>query len=325
MGKFNLNLLILILVILVIVMQARSCLKESEISGSQTVSQSQTNVIVQPLDNNVAAGLDLEALGALLSQADNAEQLEQLLNQKNGINNLDLNEDNIVDFISVTEFGSVDERGFALSTEIADGVEQEIATIRVQQENLEGSEPKQAQVQIQGNETLYGPNAYYHSRISFSDVLLLSWLFSYHPPYYSPFAWGYYPAYYGSGYSRVTRTQYRSNSENFKNRAAQNNRASSFKKSNKPQFQPKSTSPKANANAMHSRRSSLSNPNRSQRSFSINQNNRPNNNTKTPVTNPRTSTSSRSSLSSPSRSQRSFSTIRRSSGQRSRSSFGGGK
>ena len=304
MAKFNLNLLILLLAVLLIILQARSCLTEDITAASVT----QTNVVVQASGSEATTGLDLEALGALLNEVQNAEELERQLNQKGGINNLDLNSDGVVDFIAVTEFGSGAERGFSLSTEMASGVEEEIATIRVQQSTQE-----QAQVQIQGNEALYGPNVYYHSRIGLGDVLLFAWLFSPHPPYYSPFAWGYYPSYYGRGYTTVARSQYRAHTETVKNRATQSSKSSSFQKSNKPQFQPKTASPKA--------RSSLSNPSRSQRSFSSQGEtpSKPN-----PAAASPSNTTRRSSLSNPSRSQRSFS-IRSSSGQRSGSSFGGGK
>ena len=300
MGKFNLNLLILILVILVIIMQLRSCLSPG---ASRVATGERSTVIVQPLSSAAAEGLDLEAVGALLNEAKDAEELEALLNRENGVNNLDLNRDGVVDFIAVTEFGSGDERGFSLSSELAPGEEQEIATIRIQQTQEQQNQGQQAEVQIHGNEALYGPNYYYHSRLDLGDVLLLAWLFSPHPFYFSPFAWGYYPPYYGAGYRTVSRTQYRKQSTTAKNRATQGGTKSRFQKSGKPQFQPKATSPKANANAA-ARRSSLSKPNRSQRSFSS----RPNAS--------RSSSTSRSSLNPG---------VRRSSSFRSGSSFGAGK
>ncbi len=281
MAKFNINLLILILVILVIIMQMRSCLTEKSFSGGSLAGSGTTNVIVTPGSTAAADGLDLEAVGALLGQAQDAAGLERLLNQENGINNLDLNQDGVVDFISVTEFGSGNERGFALSTEIAAGEEQEIATIRIQQD----AKAEQANVQVQGNQALYGPNYYYHSRVGLGDMLLLAWLFRPHMPYYSPFSWGYYPTYYGRGYRSVSGSQYRNRASSAKSAGS----TTAFQKSSKPRFQPKASSPKAQANSV-ARRSSLSNPSRSQRSF-------------------------RSSNSS----------IRRPSSFRSGSSFGGGK
>ena len=262
MAKFNFNLLILLVAVLVLIMQVRSCLADNAAKNTvRAPAQSdQSSVIV--VEAPVADGLDLEAVGALLNQAQNAEELERLLNAPNSVNNLDLNDDGITDFISVSEFGSGNERGFAFSTELAPGEEQEIATIHVKQQT-EG----QADVQIQGNQTLYGPNYYYHSRIGIGEILLLGWLFRPHLPYYSPFAWGSYPGYYGGGYRTVSRSQYRRRTA----QSSQNQGNQVFQKSNKPQFRPQNVSPKANANAARSsNRSSLRRAQRSQRSFSSN-------------------------------------------------------
>ena len=321
MAKFNFNLLILLVAVLVLIMQVRSCLADNAAKNmvrapAPIAQNTQSSVIVA--EAPVADGLDLEAVGALLNQAQNAEELERLLNAENGVNNLDLNADGITDFISVTEFGSGDERGFALSTELAPGEEQEIATIRVKQQ-AEG----QADVQIQGNQTLYGPNYYYHSRIGIGEVLLLGWLFRPHLPYYSPFAWGYYPGYYGGGYRTVSSSRYRSRTAE----ARQNNQTAAFQKSDKPQFRPQSSSPKANANA--SSRSSLGGAQRSQRSFrsasSTGSASGTSNAQKNSAQTSSQSRSSRSSLGTAQRSQRSFSSVRRSSSFRSGSRFGGGK
>jgi hypothetical protein len=90
-----------------------------------------------------------------------------------------------------------------------------------------------ADLNVTGNPQYAGDNNYYHSSFSFTDFLLLSYLMRPHPYYMPMYHYGYYPSYY-------TRVHTVSN------------------------FRP-TTSP-----AMSSRmsRSSLSNPGRSQRSFS---------------------------------------------------------
>ncbi|MBW2184791.1 MAG: hypothetical protein JRF49_13145, partial [Deltaproteobacteria bacterium] len=60
-----------------------------------------------------ANGLDLKAVGELVKQARNGEELEKLLNKSGGVNNLDLNEDNKVDYIHVTEYGNDRAKGFS--------------------------------------------------------------------------------------------------------------------------------------------------------------------------------------------------------------------
>ncbi len=92
-----------------------------------TVSEATVTVV-----SDAAEGLDLKALSEIIKEAESAEELEKKLNQKDGINNLDLNEDSKVDFISVTEYGNEkDAHGFSLTVETAKGETQEIASIEI--------------------------------------------------------------------------------------------------------------------------------------------------------------------------------------------------
>ena len=94
-----------------------------------------------------ADGLDLQAVGAVLKKAKDAEEFEKLLNDPNvGVNNLDLDENDLVDFIKVTEYGNESVKGFSLTTETATDQEQEIATIEI-----EKTSNQEADVQIHGN------------------------------------------------------------------------------------------------------------------------------------------------------------------------------
>ncbi len=137
-------------------------------------------------------GLDLKAVGDLLKQADTAKDFEALLNSpNNGVNNLDLNEDGQVDYISVTEYGNDQVKGFSLTTEPSPGETQEIATIEVEKVS-----DSQAEVEIKGNEQIYGQNHYYHSSFGLTDFLILSWLFRPHPLYASPWGYNSYPPSY---------------------------------------------------------------------------------------------------------------------------------
>ena len=57
-----------------------------------------------------AEGLDLQALTVLTKDIRSGQELERRLNEKGGINNLDLNTDNKVDYLFVREFGEVKEK-----------------------------------------------------------------------------------------------------------------------------------------------------------------------------------------------------------------------
>jgi len=129
-----------------------------------------------------AEGLDLRAVGELIKKAKNGEELETLINSPTqGVNNLDLNADGKVDFISVAEYGDGKVKGFSLSTQPASGETQEIATIEVERTG------DKANMQIQGNEQIYGRNHYHHSSFGFTDMLIMSYLFSPHRMWGSPY------------------------------------------------------------------------------------------------------------------------------------------
>ncbi len=148
-------------------------------------------------------GLDLQAVGDLVKHAKDAEELEKLLNQKGGINNLDLNADGKVDFLRVTEYGDDKIKGFSLTAEPAKGEVQEVATIEIEKKT-----DKKAEVYVSGNEQIYGHHHHYHSSHLLSSLLLYHYMFRPHPFYMSPFGFGYYPRYYGMGYARVSHARY---------------------------------------------------------------------------------------------------------------------
>ena len=142
--------------------------------------------------SSAADGLDLQAVGELLKRAENAEQFETLLNDPSeGLNNLDLDEDDNVDFIQITEYGQDDATGFSLTVDMGGGEEQELATIDVVKTD-EGD----VDVEVHGNEQVYGANHYHHQRFGAGDYLLFAYLFRPHPFYFSPYRFGFYPGYY---------------------------------------------------------------------------------------------------------------------------------
>lgn len=151
---------------------------------------------------NLGDNLDLQELGELVKDSRNAQNIERELNQNGSINNLDLNNDGNVDYITVTEYGNGNSKGFSFTVDLGNR-KQEVATIVINREN------GYATMNIQGDQRLYGQSAYYQSNYSLSELLIMSYLFSYHTPYYSPYRYGYYPTYYHS-YRYVPVHQYQS-------------------------------------------------------------------------------------------------------------------
>lgn len=197
-------------------------------------------------------GLDLATIGSLLKKAENAADLERLLNDKDtGINNLDLNEDGKVDYIKVTEFGNDQAKGFSLTVEPVAGEVQEVATI-----NIEKSGADQANVEVKGNQQIYGQNHYYHSSFGITDMLFMYWLFRPHPFYMSPYGYGYYPGNYRS-YNTVSHTNYKQHTASKRD----------LRRASSSSIKGKATSPNAGKSAAKGIKTPLKNPSSSQKSF----------------------------------------------------------
>jgi VCBS repeat-containing protein len=219
-------------------------------------AQTVNTVSVTPEVQNLGDNLNLQALGELVKNSTSAQDIENKLNQQGSINNLDLNNDGQVDYIKVTEYGSGNQRGFSFTVDVADGQTQEIATIEVAQ----GA--NNAQMNIQGNQQLYGNNGYYQSSYSLTDLMIMSYLFRPHPYYYSPYHYGYYPSYYHSYRSRPY-SSYRTSMTKTTSRTT-------ITRTTRPSTTTRTiASPNANksASSVTARAKSLSAPTRSQKAF----------------------------------------------------------
>ena len=215
-----------------------------------------SKVSVTPEVANLGDNLNLQALGELVKNSTSAQDIEDKLNQNGSINNLDLNNDGSVDYIKVTEYGSGNQRGFSFTVDVASGQTQEIATIEV----ARGS--NNAQMNIQGNQQLYGNNGYYQSHYSLTDLMIMHYLFAPHRPYYSPYHYGYYPSYYHSYRSRPY-SSYRSS-------VARTTTRTTITRTTRPSTTSRTiSSPNANksASSVTARAKTLSAPRTSQKSF----------------------------------------------------------
>ncbi|MFQ3225284.1 MAG: hypothetical protein ACI8Z5_001541 [Lentimonas sp.] len=215
------------------------------------------NVTIQQTTiNDAASGLNLVAVGELVKEVKDAATLERQLNDPaEKINNLDLNEDDKVDYIQVTEYGTDNLRGFSLTTELAEGEAQEIATIEI-----EKSADGYANVQTHGNQQIYGNNHYYHSRVSLTDMLIVGWLFnSNRGGYYgSASRYNNYPSSY-SPYSTRSRSNY---DRDVSTRVS----SSTLKKSQKSTLSSTVSSPNSNQTATNVK-APLRKPTTTQKSF----------------------------------------------------------
>lgn len=260
-------------------------------------SEAQRPVTTEVILKEFSKGLDLDVVTELAKKSKDAANFETLLNsQAVGVNNIDLNDDDKVDYINVTEYGSGDKRGFSLTTEISPGEIQEIATIDFQKD------ADRATMQTTGNPSLYGPGNYHQSSFGLTDALLMGWLFSNRASYTSPFGYGNRPPSYGGGWARQPTDSYT---------GAMNSRSagSTVSRSTQPVLSQPAISPNAEKIAAKSR--AIANPTQSQRSFAKS--------TAGSASSPSSASSSRPSSSG------GFGRSSSSSSSRSGGSFGGGK
>lgn len=259
-----------------------------------------TTISVQPASTTLGDNLDLQALGEIVKTSATAADIEQTLNKDGSINNIDLDGDGKVDYITVTEYpADAQSKGFSFTVDLGPKGKQEIATVEIQKNATNAS------MNIAGNQTIYGNNAVYSSNYSLSDLIILNYLWSSHPYYYSPYHYGYYPSYYHYGYCSPYNT--------YHSRMYSSYGKTTIKHTVTTTRVSKSPNSSASSSIVSTRSKSLSNPTSSQKSFS----------SRTSTSTPSTagfkskSSSSGSSYKSSSSSSRSFGSSSRSSGRSS--------
>ncbi len=150
------------------------------------------NATVVAQNYDISDNLDLQAVASIFGESRDLEDFERRINDPSAqISNLDLNNDNYVDYLRVVEVGESDVRVIVIQAVLGQDQFQDVATIEIERQRN-----KTVQVQIVGNSYIYGPNyiyePFYYSTPIFFDMF---WLATYRP-YYSPWYWGYYPTYY---------------------------------------------------------------------------------------------------------------------------------
>ena len=150
-----------------------------------------------------AEGMDLQALTSLTKEIRSGQELERRLNEKEGINNLDLNGDKKVDYLFVSEFGDVKNKiGYSLTVQPQKEETQEVASITVEKNG------DRAEIQVVGNEQIYGDQAIFNdwskiereklpeqSSAGEKSPMYHSYFYP-RPLWFSPFYFGFYPGYY---------------------------------------------------------------------------------------------------------------------------------
>ncbi len=166
---------------------------------SQTVQDS--NRDVERLAENdgdywARDNFDLQRVGKILDESKDAKDFEYRLNSDDGINNLDLNGDGYVDYISVSEYDDRydDQRGFSLFSKFGANDIQELASIIFDRDR---PDRRGAKIYINGNDQIYGDNNFYEQNWLDKSLNIADWVFGDRDNYYrSPYYYDNYPENY---------------------------------------------------------------------------------------------------------------------------------
>lgn len=143
-------------------------------------------------NHDISENLDLRAVASLFGDSDNLEDFEYRLNNpKYQISNLDLNEDNKVDYLRVLE--TIEGRAHIIVIQSVLGFDkyQDVATVEIEKDYN-----NTLQVQVVGDPYLYGGNYIYEPIYVHTPTIYASfWTTNYHP-YCSKWNWEFYPSFY---------------------------------------------------------------------------------------------------------------------------------
>lgn len=147
---------------------------------------------VRANNSDISDNLNLQAVASIFGDSRDLEDFERRLNDPDAqISNLDLNNDNRVDYLRVIEVTENNTHVVILQSVLGEDTFQDVATIEVERDNNNN-----VTVQVVGDTYIYGSNYIYEPVYVVRPPLFnVFWVSSYRP-YYSPWYYGYYPTYY---------------------------------------------------------------------------------------------------------------------------------
>lgn len=159
---------------------------------SITAVFAQDRTTVSAYNSEISDNLDLKAVASIFGDSRDLADFERRLNDpKIQISNLDLNEDNQVDYLRVIETVEGNAHLIVIQSVLGRDTFQDVATVEVQRDR-----DNRVQVQVVGDVYMYGPNYIYEPVYSYTPVIYTSFWVGNYRPYYSSWYWGYYPSYY---------------------------------------------------------------------------------------------------------------------------------
>ena len=152
----------------------------------------QDRTTINATSSEISDNLDLRAIASIFGDARDLEDFERQLNDpKIQISNLDLNDDNQVDYLRVIE--SIDGNAHLIIVQAVLGRDtyQDVATIEVEKDRN-----NQVQVQVVGDVYMYGHNYIYEPVYVTAPIIYSTFWIRTYRPYCSMWYWNYYPTFY---------------------------------------------------------------------------------------------------------------------------------
>ncbi|MFN7676811.1 hypothetical protein [Flavobacterium sp.] len=161
---------------------------------SITTGFAQNRTTVSANNSEISDNLDLRAVASIFGDSRNLEDFERRLNDpKVQISNLDLNQDNQVDYLRVIESVEGNAHLIVIQSVIGRDTFQDVATVEVERDRF-----NRVQVQVVGDVFMYGNNYIYEPVYAYTPVIYNSFWVGNYTPYCSSWYWGFYPNYYYS-------------------------------------------------------------------------------------------------------------------------------
>lgn len=153
---------------------------------------SQNRTTVNASNSEISDNLDLKAVASIFGESENLEDFEKRLNDpKLKISNLDLNEDQQVDYLRVIESVEGNTHLIVIQAILEKNIFQDVATIEVEKDSY-----NKMQVQVVGDVYMYGNNFIYEPVYVNSPILFSYFWAPNYRIYHSRWNWGYYPRFY---------------------------------------------------------------------------------------------------------------------------------
>jgi uncharacterized membrane protein YgcG len=155
-------------------------------------SFAQDRTTVNATSSEISDNLDLRAVASIFGDSKDLADFEFRLNDpKTQISNLDLNNDNQVDYLRVIESIEGNVHLIVIQAVLGHDQFQDVATVEVEKDNN-----NRMQVQVVGDVYMYGRNYIYEPVYVNVPVIYNYFWVSNYRPYCSSWYWGYYPSYY---------------------------------------------------------------------------------------------------------------------------------